>query len=344
VTDPAHDGARVAAWVNRATDVRLDESTATLDRLAGGNSNETYLLGDGHRTLVVRRPPRHTLDASAHSMSREHRVIRALDPTPVPNAPLVGYCDDPSVLGVDYLVSEYLPDSVSLHDVLPEAYEPGAASLEPLGHALVDVLVQVQAVDWRAAGLEGFGRPDGFLERQVPRWEAQYRKHQVRDLADFDRVTAWLAASLPAEQPGAIMHGDFHLDNCLFSAQRPELLAVVDWEMATIGDPLVDLGLCLAFWGPRLVEPLAMPRVQGVSREPGAPTREALAGRYAAASGRDLTHVRWYQAFALWKLAVVIEPAYGQHVRGELDTPYSAALEHDVPALFAEAAAVAGLD
>ena len=303
------------AWVNRATDVRLDESTATLERLAGGNSNETYLLSDGHRT------PRGAAAAAAHAgrVRAQHEPRAPGDPGAGPDpgaqrAARSATATTPRCWAVDFLVSEYLPDSVSLHDVLPEAYEPGAASLEPLGHALVDVLAQVQAVDWRAAGLEGFGRPDGFLERQVPRWEAQYRKHQVRDLADFDRVTAWLADSLPAEQPAAIMHGDFHLDNCLFSARRPELLAVVDWEMATIGDPLVDLGLCLAFWGPRLAEPLAMPRVQGVSREPGAPTREALAERYAAASGRDLTHVRWYQAFALWKLAVVIEPAYGQHV------------------------------
>lgn len=338
------EATRAAAWVNRETQVHLDESSASLERLAGGNSNETYLLADGETTLVVRRPPRHTLDASAHSMSREHRVIRALDPTPVPNAPLVGYCDDLDVLGVDFLVSAYMEGSVSLYDELPPAYTPGAGSLVPLGESLVDVLAQLQAVDWRGAGLEGFGRPDGFLERQVPRWEGQYRKHQVRDLPDFERVTAWLREQLPVQQPAALMHGDFHLDNCLYSSDEPRLMAVVDWEMATVGDPLVDLGLCLAFWGPRHVEPVAMPRVQGLSRAEGSPTREQLAERYAEATGRDVTHLRWYEAFALWKLGVVIEPAYAQYLRGELTTPYAASLEHDVPALFAEAAAFAGLE
>jgi aminoglycoside phosphotransferase (APT) family kinase protein len=337
------EAARVASWVNRATGVRIDESAATLTRLPGGNSNETYLLRDGQRALVIRRPPRHRLDASAHSMGREHRVLRALASTGVPHAPLVGYCDDEAVLGAEFLVSEYVPGALALFDEIPEAYHAYPRPVKRIGHALVDALAELPAVDWLAAGLAGFGRPDGFLERQVPRWEAQYRRNQVRDLPDFEAVTRWLHDTVPQEQPAALMHGDFHLDNCLFATDQPDLLAVVDWEMSTVGDPLVDLGLCLAFWGPRRVSDPAMPRIQAVSREPGAPSRDELAERYAHRTGRDLTYLRWYEVFALWKLAVVIEPAYGQYLRGELSTDYAIALRSDVPGLLREAAAVAGI-
>jgi aminoglycoside phosphotransferase (APT) family kinase protein len=139
------------------------------------------------------------------------------------------------------------------------------------------------------------------------------------------------------------MHGDFHLDNCLLSVGGPQVLAVVDWEMATIGDPMIDLGLFLSFWGNRPIEPPAMPRVQGVSRLGGAPDRVQLAIRYGELTGRDITHVNWYEAFAFWKLAVVVESAWAQHVLGEINTPYSSALEYDVPCLFAEAEIRAGV-
>lgn len=335
---------RVAAWAKDATDLAIDPHLATLERLAGGNSNETYLLSDGERFWIVRRPPAHELDASAHSMSREWTVLRALAGTEVPTAGVLGYCDDRSILGTDFLLMRYVPDSVSLQDTLPPTYSESPETLQTLGISLAEVLATIQSVDWRAVGLEGFGRPDGFLARQIPRWEGQYRRNQVRDIAAFERVTAWLAAQQPPEQPAALMHGDFHLDNCLFAVDRPELLAVVDWEMATIGDPLVDVGLCLALWGPRPNDHPAMPRIQAISRTAGAPTRDELAVAYEELSGRDISHLRWYQAFALWKLGVVIEPAWGQHLRGELRTDYTAALEHDVPALFEEAAVLAGID
>lgn len=341
--DPPVDAGPVADWFQAETGIDVDAGRASLRRLSGGNSNVTLLLEDGTGRWVVRRPPLHALDPSAHSMSREWTVLSALRGTAVPAVHALAYCRDPELLGAEFLVLEMVPDAVSVLEVLPPAYPTGAAALAPLGYALVDALAELQGLDWVGAGLTGFGRPAGFLQRQVPRWEAQYRRNQVRDLPVFDRVTQWLREHLPPDQEPGILHGDYHLDNCLFAAARPELLAVVDWEMATVGDPLVDVGLCTAFWGPRPSDPPAMPPIQGVSRAAGAPGRAELVARYADRTGRDVTHIGWYQAFALWKLAVVIEAAWGQHVRGELRTPYTAALERDVPLMFDEAAWFAGI-
>jgi len=276
-------------------------------------------------------------------MEREWRILNALENSYVPVPRVIGYCRDHEVIGAEFILMEFIEDSVPILDSLPSSYKDVPASLETIGNGIIDVLASLATVDWKSAGLEGFGRPEGFLERQVPRWESQYRRHMVRDIPAFDRLTVWLANNLPPEQPPGVMHGDFHLDNCLLSVLTPQVLAVVDWEMATIGDPMVDLGLFLSFWGDRPVEPPAMPRVQGISRLDEAPSRAQLAARYGELTGRDVQHVNWYEAFAFWKLAVVVESAWAQHVRGELNTPYSAALEYDVPCLFAEAEIRAGI-
>lgn len=172
---------------------------------------------------------------------------------------------------------------------------------------------------------------------------SQFRRNQVRDLPAVDTVAGWLQRALPPVQQPAIIHGDFHLDNCLFSQDSPRLLAVIDWEMASVGDPLMDLGLMLALWGPRAADPPAVRRIQGVSRLPGSPSREELATRYSTATGRETSHVHWYQVLALWKLACVVEAAWAQHTRGELNSEYSASLERDVPMLLDEAVSLAGL-
>jgi aminoglycoside phosphotransferase (APT) family kinase protein len=332
------EAARVVGWLNETVGNDINPASARLNRLPGGNSNLTYVLVDGDRRWLVRRPPKHGLDKSAHSMGREWTILRALDGTSVHP---VGHCRDVAVLGAEFLVMDYLPDSVSITDTLPPGY--GDDALPRIGFALIDALAAVHTVDWQSAGLSDFGRPDGFLERQVPRWEAQYRRNEVRELPVFDHVTKWLKDNQSPTTSPAIMHGDFHLDNCLFSRNDPMLLAVVDWEMATIGDPLMDLGLALALWGPRSVESPAMLRIQAVTRAHGAPTRTELIERYAEASGRDVSNVLWYQVLGLWKLAAIVEAAWGQHVRGELRTDYTAELGRDVPLLFTEAALLAGI-
>lgn len=333
--------AQVADWLRLTAELDIDPSDATLTRLAGGNSNLTYVLDVADNSWLVRRPPQRGLDKSAHSMAREWQVLRALANTPAPAVHPIGYCQDRSILGAEFLVMDYLPDSVSLTDTLPTAY--GDTALTAIGFAMIDSLAAVHNVDWAAVGLADFGRPAGYLDRQVPRWESQYRRNQVRALPDFDLVARWLGDKQPRSSTTAIVHGDFHLDNCLFSRRRPELLAVIDWEMATIGDPMVDLGMAMALWSTRAVEPSAMPRIQAVSRLPGGPSRTELIERYANATGRDISHALWYQVFALWKLGSIVEAAWGQHLRGELRTDYTAALERDVPLLFSEAAMLAGI-
>jgi aminoglycoside phosphotransferase (APT) family kinase protein len=333
------DEERVSAWLQREAAI---PGPITAERVGGGNSNATFLLRGPAGSLILRRPPAAALSGTAHSMAREHRVLRALAETDVPAPRPVAFCDDPDVTGAPFLVMEHV-DGVSITDRLPADYEPGAGSVRRLGEEMIDGLAALHRLDWRAAGLEDFGRPEQFLERQVPRWTKQYESVAVRDLPRFAQLGEWLEANRPAEWTPGLLHGDFHLDNCLYSAREPRLLAIIDWELATIGDPLLDVGLALAFWGSRPIDPPAMPQVQGVSRGAGGPEREELAARYAERSGRSVEHLAWYMALAFWKLAAIVEGAYAQYLDGRLTTDYARRLGDDVPRLLEEAAAAAQL-
>lgn len=314
-----------------------------LEELSGGNSNETLMLSDDRGDFILRRPPADAIDASAHSMEREFRILKALEHADVPTPLPVGVSADGSVDGSPFFVMEAV-EGHPLTDRLPDGVDAEHAAAG-IGPALMEGLAKLHRVDWRAHGLSDFGRPDGFLERQVPRWSKQYNRIKVRDLPRFDQIGTWLEANLPPAQEPAIMHGDFHLDNTLI-AFEPEVhvTAIIDWEMSTIGDPLFDLGISLAFWGPDRPKAMAMPHVQGVSRLPGSPSRQELADHYAEHSGRSVENLDWYMTMAFWKLAAIVEGAYAQHVAGLLDTEYAARLEQDVPAMLEEAAGFAGLD
>ena len=191
-------------------------------------------------------------------------------------------------------------------------------------------------MDWRAAGLEGFGRPDGYLERQVDRWLGQLERYRTRELDGLDVVATWLRDACPQPGEPGILHGDFQLANAMFAHQPPtRLLALVDWEQSTVGDPLVDLGWLLALWDEPGEEPIRGPGAENrrVNQEQGFPTRAELAARYAERSGRSLEHLGWYEVLALFKLACVLEGAYARHARGQSDSPLHARLEKMVPAL-----------
>ena len=333
------DEARVTAWLENHAEV---PGPLTAEAVGGGNSNATFLLRGPGASFILRRPPAAALSGTAHSMGREYRVLSALAGSGVPVPRPVAFCDDADVTGAPFLVMEHV-DGVSVTDRLPAGYEPGPASVARLGEEMVDGLAALHRFDWQAGGLADFGRPEQFLERQVPRWTRQYESYAVRDLPRFAEVGEWLDKHRPAQWTPGLMHGDFHLDNCLFSAREPRLLAIIDWELATIGDPLLDLGLALAFWGSRPVDPPAMPPVQGVSRCAGAPDRAALADRYTERSGRPVDDLGWYMALALWKLAAIVEGAYAQYLDGRLTSDYARRLADDVPRLLEEAAAAAGL-
>jgi aminoglycoside phosphotransferase (APT) family kinase protein len=320
-----------------------DPGPFRIQRLAGGNSNETLSVQSPGGRWVLRRPPAASIAPGAHSMEREHRILLALNDQPVPTPRAIALCTDQDIPGAPFLVMEHI-DGVALTDVLPESYPEPETAARQIGEAVVDALAALHSVPWREAGLEGFGKPESFLERQVPRWRKQLERYRVRELPWLDELTEWLERERPQSFEPGILHGDFHFDNCLLSPQPPvRVVAIVDWEMATIGDPLLDLGLFLGFWGTDRPQRAAMPRVQAVSRVAGSPSREELAARYAERSGRSVERLDWYGAFAMWKLAMIVEGAYAQYLDGRLDTPYAAALEHDVPGLLDEAAHLAGL-
>jgi aminoglycoside phosphotransferase (APT) family kinase protein len=322
------------------SDALQDPGPFTVQPLSGGNSNETLLLQSPAGARILRRPPSATIDPSAHSMAREYRVLTALDGRTVPAPRPLAYCDDPDVAPAGVLVMERSA-GVSLTTALPAGF---AGDARAVGYAIVDALAALHTVDWRAAGLEGFGRVDGFLERQVPRWRKQHSRYAVRELELFEPVAQWLESNLPPGFEPGILHGDFHADNCLVTIDAPtRVAAIVDFEMTTIGDPLLDLGLVLAFWGDARPAAPAMPTVQGFSRGADAPDRQELAERYAAASGRSIDHLPFYLTLAFWKLAAIVEGAYAHYLDGNLDSDYGRDLAHDVPALLSEAAGFAGI-
>ena len=319
-------------WLRTATGA---DGPFSVDRLAGGNSNETLLVRAPGASWVLRRPPAATFDARAHNVEREYRVLMALADTHVPVPRPVAVSSQATPDGPPALLMERV-EGVSITDDLPDGYEPG--SVRDVGLGTIDALADLHALPWRELGLEDFGRPADFLDRQVGRWRSQYASYRHRDLPDFDVVAEWLETNRPPEAEPGILHGDFHVDNCLFSPTEPvRLLAVIDWEMSTIGDPLLDVGLLLGLWGDDRPMPCAMSRIQGFSRAPGAPSRAELARRYEERSGRSLEHLAYYMALALWKLAAIVEGAHLVYTTGRLDSEYARDLEHDVPRLLAEA-------
>jgi aminoglycoside phosphotransferase (APT) family kinase protein len=335
---PATDASGVLTeWLTRVTD---DPGPFELTRLSGGNSNETLLVTSPHGRRLLRRPPQAAIDASAHSIEREYRMLMALVDTHVPVPRPIAIGREPAPGGPAALLMEFI-DGVSISDRLPEGYPPTAVAV--IGEQMVDTLANLHSLPWRELGLEDFGRPADFLARQVDRWRKQYERYRHRELPDFDLVARWLEQNRPTDGEPAILHGDFHIDNCLLSPEEPRLLAVIDWEMSTVGDPLLDIGLALGFWGNDRQEPMAMPRVQGFSRVPGTPTRFDLARRYEDRSGRSLEHLNYYMALAFWKLAAIVEGAHLHYSTGRLRSEYARALGEDVPRLLTQARAFAGL-
>jgi len=298
----------------------LGEGEPEIEPLGDGHSNVTYLVRRGATEMVIRRPPRGPLAPSAHDVLREARVVRALDGwAAVPR--VLAECDDPAVIGAPFYVMEPVAGEV-LTDAVPAALD-SAAERRRMGEALVDALVSVHGLDWRAAGLEGFGRPDGYLERQIKRFEGLWERHRTRDLPAVERVARWLREHMPASPLATIVHGDYRLGNVMFAPAPPaRVVAIFDWEMSTIGDPLADLGYMCTFWVDRDDPPAGIFERHALTRAPGWPTRTELVARYEERSGRSMSDVRWYQALALWKIIVFMEGNYRRALAGSVDDPY----------------------
>ncbi|GAB2642528.1 phosphotransferase family protein [Nocardioides ginkgobilobae] len=272
--------------------------------ISGGKSNLTFLLRSGADELVLRRPPTGGLLASAHDMGREARVQSALADTDVPVARVV-LADAGELIGIPCYVMEKVPGHIVRGD-LPEGYAETPAERERLSYAFADTLAALHAVDADAVGLGDYGRPEGFVARQVRRWTGQWQASATHEVPEIDELARRLAATVPPQQRATIVHGDYRLDNVVLDAERPgQVNAVLDWELSTVGDPLTDLALLSLFWiGPGEQQLSLIP---GVTHLPGFPTREQMLERYAVTSGADLADIGWYEAFAHFKFAVIAQ-------------------------------------
>jgi aminoglycoside phosphotransferase (APT) family kinase protein len=280
--------------------------------IEGGRSNLTYAVTDGASRWVVRRPPLGHVLATAHDMTREHRVISALHDTPVPVPGTVLLCEDDAVIGAPFYVMEYV-------DGIPYRFADELAAIGPdrtrdVVFGLVDALVALHAVEPERVGLADFGRPEGFLERQLRRWGKQLAASRSRELPGIDELHQALADALPRSGPAAVVHGDYRLDNALVGRDDDRIKAILDWEMSTLGDPLTDLGL-LVMYSER--EAPADSPVPTASAAPGHPTASEVIARYAEGSGRDVSAIGWYTAFAYFKLAVIAEGIHYRYTLGQ---------------------------
>jgi aminoglycoside phosphotransferase (APT) family kinase protein len=298
--------------------------------LAGGRSNLTYLITDGSSRWVLRRPPLGGLTPSAHDMAREYRVVKALyGHVPVPRP--VALCQDPDVLGVPFAITGYV-EGLTLRtreDLAP--YPP--SRLRECGLRLIDALAALHAVPYQEVGLGDFGRWEGYLGRQVRRWMDQWRRVATRELPDLELLHRRLTDDLPPESGGSVVHGDFRVDNVLLDrADLGTVRAIVDWEMATLGDPLTDLGLTLVYR-----DPAFSPVIAGGAASTSAlfPAQEELAERYARTSGRDLGRLAFYVALGYYKSAVIAEGIHNRYLRGMTVGDGFAGIGQTVPPLVA---------
>lgn len=279
----------------------------TVDLIAGGRSNLTYTVTGPPGTVVLRRPPLRAVRPTAHDMAREYRVLTALAGTDVPVPRTLHLCPDTAVLGAPFYVMERVAGIIA-RPGLPDGYAGDPAQRTAIAHQMVDVLATLHATDPETVGLADFGRPDGFLARQVRRWSTQWEGWQDQPRPALDALGERLRATLPRRSGAAIVHGDYRLDNLVLDADEPgRIAAVLDWEMSTLGDPLTDLGLLVVYWtrsGDRLARPPSV--VPAVTTLPGFPSRTEIVDRYAAATGRDVSPLPWYVAFGFFKLAVVV--------------------------------------
>ncbi|MEA2443657.1 MAG: hypothetical protein QOJ12_949 [Thermoleophilales bacterium] len=308
------------------------------ERIGDGHSNITYLIRRDGERFVLRRPPRPPLPPSAHDVLREARLLRALEPTEVRTPRVLATAEDESILGVPFYVMEYL-DGVVMAGAIADPLD-NPEERKRIAEELIDGLVETHAADWRGAGLEDFGKATGYLDRQLRRFGGLWEHNKTRELPIVQEVGDWLAANRPESPEATIVHGDYRLGNTMFAVDHPaRLIAIFDWELATIGDPLADVGYLTATWS----EPNRGDRKETmfdnltVTHAEGFPGRDELVLRYEERSGRSMSDLRWYQALALWKAAVFMEGNYKAWVAGKSDDEYLALFDVGVPQL-AEAA------
>jgi len=311
-----HD--RLARWMDEQELPGKGEPVATTF-VSGGASNEIFLIRRGEHELVLRRPPRVVPKGRNETMMREYRVLAALNGTDVPHPEAYAACEDESVIGASFYLMGFVDGWSPMNtDGWPPPFDTDLEARNGLGYQLVDGIAKLAKVDWRARGLEGFGKPDGFHERQVDRWLAHLGAFQFRELPGLDESAAWLRTHKPSHWEPGIIHGDYQFANAMFRHGAPaRLAAMVDWEMSTIGDPLLDLGWVVNGWPDEGYDFSSGGYVDMV----GLPTRTQILDYYATVSGRSVEEIDYYVVLARFKLAIVLEGGYARVVSGEADNP-----------------------
>jgi aminoglycoside phosphotransferase (APT) family kinase protein len=334
---------RLEAWLRpRLADV-LSHATGPLSVLQfpNGSANLTYLLRLGTHELVLRRPPMGELAPGAHDMKREFKVLSCLwrhfDRAPRAYV----FCDDPAVLGADFFVMERRRGEV-VRTAIPAAMRHHADVGRRIAVALVDAMADLHLLDAAACGLGDLGRPEGFVDRQLGGWAKRWELSRFDDSpVAMEAIHARLARDVPRPSRVSIVHNDLKLDNCQFDPSNPDrVTSIFDWDMTTLGDPLIDLGTLLNYWPDPADPPHAQRFNNAAVAGLGLPPRSALIARYAERTGADLANVRWWEAFALWKTVVVVQQLHRRWVRGESTDPRMATVADRIPSLIAAATAV----
>lgn len=297
----------LSAWLNGKVD-GLEHGIA-VEQFPSGHSNLTYLLRIGGREYVLRRGPLGPVAQKAHDMAREFRVLQMLH-AHFPEAPAVFYlCEDPAPLGAVFFLMERR-HGIILRDEVPPQLASVPNYPRAISEAFIDCLVRLHAIDIAKTGLAALGKPDGFLERQVRGWADRWNRAKTSEIPEMDRVIAWLESNRPASPAPTLIHNDFKLDNVMLASSMHQVEAVLDWEMATVGDPLLDVGVALCYWAWAAAPQMQGGEVPSVTSQPGWYTRDQFVRRYAERSGRDLSNIAYYEVLGIFKLAVILQQIY----------------------------------
>lgn len=325
------DEARLGEWLSG--NVAGFAGPFTIEKFAGGQSNPTYRIDAASGSYVLRRKPFGPILPSAHAVEREHQLIAALHPTGFPVARPYGLCEDAEVLGAPFYIMEMVEGRTFWNGALPDMAPDARTAVY---EAIIDTLAALHSVDYVAVGLGDYGKPGNYFERQVARWSKQYRMSQTDDMPEVEKLIEWLPRTVPAQTRTSIVHGDFRIDNMIFDAARPQVLAVLDWELSTLGDPLADFSYFLMSW---VTEPEGRSGVKGLTGPAtGIPTIEAVVERYCAATGRDgMPDLNWYFAYNLFRLTGIVQGIKKRIIDGNASSTQAAATVERLPGLAASA-------
>jgi aminoglycoside phosphotransferase (APT) family kinase protein len=335
------DAAALRSWMLRKLpELLAPDSTVAIRQFPAGFSNLTYLVdiadSGGTRAFVLRRPPRGERTGHAHDVGREYGILNALHPLGVPVPAPIARCDDDSVIGAPFYLMQHVAGTI-LRARLPERLVAdaggGERTMRALSLSFVNAQARLHAVDVATEPLRSLGRAGGYVERQVQGWTRRWHASRTEEVPDITALAAWLEANRPADSGSVLVHNDFKYDNLVLDESLTSIRAILDWEMATVGDPLMDLGTSLAYWveagDPAVMRSLGL----GATALPGNATREELVHQYALATGRDVGHAPFYFAFGLFKVAVIAQQIYARHVAGLTADPRFARLGEVVAAL-----------